>query len=232
MFDFEKDLILYHGSKGGIDGEIMPISRVRCDFGKGFYMGTDINQAKEIIVNDDNPYYYKVELKISEIPKDKILVLDNNLWIKMVLANRKQVPEFNNLHLAKELLNTISKYDIVVGNIADDKMREAFSAFADNSLTDEGLFYCLDHVDYGMQVVAKTEYACSKISILEEKKLYGKELEDATQNAVLRRYECRNIVNEAKKKFNRVGMRLFDFIENEEKINNKNDVNKPQRRKR
>ncbi len=30
---------LYHGSKSGIRGAIAPISRKRCDFGKGFYMG-------------------------------------------------------------------------------------------------------------------------------------------------------------------------------------------------
>lgn len=36
-----ESLILYHGSKSGIKGPIAPISRDRCDFGKGFYMGTD-----------------------------------------------------------------------------------------------------------------------------------------------------------------------------------------------
>ena len=42
-----EDLILYHGSRGGLHGPIAPKSRVRCDFGKGFYMGTDENQAKK-----------------------------------------------------------------------------------------------------------------------------------------------------------------------------------------
>lgn len=32
---------LYHGSKSGIKGNIAPVSRNRCDFGQGFYMGTD-----------------------------------------------------------------------------------------------------------------------------------------------------------------------------------------------
>lgn len=35
---------LYHGSKSGICGAIAPISRKRCDFGKGFYMGSDRTQ--------------------------------------------------------------------------------------------------------------------------------------------------------------------------------------------
>ena len=34
-------VILYHGSKSGIKGPIAPISRERCDFGKGFYMETE-----------------------------------------------------------------------------------------------------------------------------------------------------------------------------------------------
>ena len=32
-------VLLYHGSRSGIKGPIAPISRERCDFGKGFYMG-------------------------------------------------------------------------------------------------------------------------------------------------------------------------------------------------
>lgn len=31
-----QDVILYHGSRGGIEGGIKPVSRERCDFGKGF----------------------------------------------------------------------------------------------------------------------------------------------------------------------------------------------------
>lgn len=31
-------VLLYHGSKSGIDGEIEPKSRKQCDFGKGFYI--------------------------------------------------------------------------------------------------------------------------------------------------------------------------------------------------
>lgn len=37
-------VLLYHGSKSGIVGEIEPKSRPQCDFGKGFYMGTEVTQ--------------------------------------------------------------------------------------------------------------------------------------------------------------------------------------------
>ena len=31
-------VLLYHGSKSGIEGDIAPLSRKQCDFGEGFYM--------------------------------------------------------------------------------------------------------------------------------------------------------------------------------------------------
>lgn len=37
-------IILLHGSKSGIEGMIAPNSREKCDFGKGFYMGTEQTQ--------------------------------------------------------------------------------------------------------------------------------------------------------------------------------------------
>ena len=40
---------LYHGSKSGIVGEIAPTSRDVCDFGKGFYMGTERTQPLTLI---------------------------------------------------------------------------------------------------------------------------------------------------------------------------------------
>ena len=59
-----KDIILFHGSRGGIDGKIQPISRVRCDFGQGFYMGEDANQAKSLVVDDDSPFFYTLKLHL------------------------------------------------------------------------------------------------------------------------------------------------------------------------
>lgn len=37
-------MILYHGSKSGIKGDIAPNSRDACDFRQGFYMGDLLDQ--------------------------------------------------------------------------------------------------------------------------------------------------------------------------------------------
>lgn len=106
------DVTLYHGSRGGIDGD-RPNSRVRCDFGKGFYMGDNPEQIKSLVVDAAAPVFYKITFKLSEIPDNKILVLEGEDWINAVLANRK-CPEFSQLKLAKHWLKELDKYDVVI----------------------------------------------------------------------------------------------------------------------
>ena len=60
-------LILYHGSKEGIVGDIAPISRDHCDFGKGFYMGTTTLQPLTLICDEEKPIFYTVELDLSDL---------------------------------------------------------------------------------------------------------------------------------------------------------------------
>ena len=42
-------LRLLHGSRVGIAGRIAPSSRAECDFGKGFYLGTESSQPLTLI---------------------------------------------------------------------------------------------------------------------------------------------------------------------------------------
>ena len=42
-------LRLFHGSRSGIVGKIAPISRPECDFGRGFYLGTESSQPLTLI---------------------------------------------------------------------------------------------------------------------------------------------------------------------------------------
>jgi hypothetical protein len=52
-------------------------------------------------------------------------------------------------------------------------MKDAIKTFSDGGMTDKGLIACLQSVNYGVQYVAKTEFACSKIEILSQKRIYG-----------------------------------------------------------
>ena len=220
-----KDIILFHGSRGGIDGPIKPSSRIRCDFGQGFYMGQDAMQAKSLVTEDSTPYFYTLKFKLSEIPEDRILNLtDDKDWLYTILANRKRVQEFNELNIAKEYLTLCSEYDVIIGQIADDKMADAMQRFANYGLTDKGLIACLKSIKYGNQYVAKTAYACSKIEILDEKILYGKELADLCDYSITKRNQSKTIVNEIAKKYQRQGLFLNEIIENEKEKELSNEL--------
>ncbi len=207
------DIILYHGSREGIKGDIQPISRARCDFGKGFYMGESEKQAKGLIVDNRNAVLYTLKFRLSEIPENKILVLSGEDWVYAILASRKKCPEFSELKLAKSWLKKLNHYDVVIGDIADDRMNMAIERFAEYALTDAGLTACLQYVNYGKQYVAKTDFACSKIDIIDEHKLSRQEIIEIKQYSAERRIEGQNIVSLMTRKHQRDGLYLNEIVE-------------------
>ena len=87
--DENHKLVLYHGSKKGIDGDIAPISRGECDFGKGFYMGTTTLQPLTLVCNEDKPKFYAVELDTTDL---KVLTVDIGMdWAMLIAYYRKEM---------------------------------------------------------------------------------------------------------------------------------------------
>ena len=63
----ENKNVFYHASRSGIIGSIQPVSRSRCDFGKGFYMGTDPIQPLTLVCNEKNPQFYTLEFDMKDL---------------------------------------------------------------------------------------------------------------------------------------------------------------------
>jgi hypothetical protein len=166
-----QDITLYHGSRGGIVGNIQPCSRIRCDFGRGFYMGTKPEQAKTLIYMDDDPVFYTVNLKLSEMDRNKILVLSNMDWAYYVLYNRGRLNQIKDTDFYKTVAKMDKNKDIIIGPIADDNMSAVMRQFADGEITDKVMLECIRCIDYGVQYVAKTDEACSHIDICLEENL-------------------------------------------------------------
>lgn len=220
-----EDKILYHGSRGGLQGNVKPISRDHCDFGKGFYMGENKKQAQGLIAEVTAPVFYTLKFRLSEIPENRILILKDRDWLNVVMASRKRCEEFSALSIAKQTLSNLEKYDVIVGPIADDRMNEAMQRFSSYGLTDAGLIACLASVDYGNQYVAKTDFACSKIDILDQKILKGKELFDIKQYSEKKRRASRNIVDAMARKYQREGLYLNEIIDSEKQREDRHDGN-------
>lgn len=159
-----------------------------------------------------------MKLKLSEIPENCILRLQNKDWIYVVLANRRRITEFNKLSIADYWINELNQYDVIIGPIADDRMNEAIQRFSDYTLSDEGLNACLQYVKYGEQYVAKSEFACSKIEILSERLIKEDELDAVRKYSHEKRTEGRDIVSKMTIEYRNRGQYLDEILEHQRKM--------------
>lgn len=109
----------------------------------------------------------------------------------------------------------MANYDIIFGKIADDRMSEAIERYSAFGLTDKGLKACLETINYGIQYVAKTQFACQQIEIVSQHKLYKEELDEAVHYSNKKREEGQEIVNRMAYKYVGDGEYLKSLIERE-----------------
>ena len=175
-------MILYHGSKSGIKGDIAPKSRDACDFGQGFYMGDLPDQPKGLIAEFPDNRFYELDcdfsgLKIKTFEEDANDQID---WALFIAYNRGLLEEkYRNLCEKYRVYN--ENYDVIIGIIADDKMTQALQRFFMGELCDAALIEAIQKVSLGKQYVAKTKEACDKthIKILKESPLTYEEIKQA-----------------------------------------------------
>ena len=158
--------VLFHGSKSGIEGDIMPKSRSQCDFGKGFYMGTEVLQPLTLICNYTNPVLYFVAINQSDL---NILELSTDIsWAFAVAFNRGKLERVKGKALYRKYDELLQNHDLIVGDIADDRMFYVLDNFFEGNITDKGLVECLSVLQLGKQYVAVSQKACRQIKILKE----------------------------------------------------------------
>ena len=159
-------VLLYHGSKSGLVGDIKPISREKCDFGKGFYMGTTPEQPLTLICDFEDSKFYVVsidikELKSVEIPAD----ID---WAMIVAYHRGRMERIKGSNLYNKYCAMTSGKDLAIGSIANDRMFYVIDNFFLENITDVALVNSLSALMLGKQYVALTEKACRAIKIEKE----------------------------------------------------------------
>lgn len=204
-----ENLVLYHGSKSGIVGEIAPKSRSMCDFGKGFYMGTDPSQPLTLICDEDKPVFYALEFNLDGL---KVLNVDINLdWAMLIAYYRGYMEEVKGSEIYEKYANMAKGYDVILGYIANDRMYRVMKSFFEKEITDVALLHSLSALDLGRQYVAITEKACKQIKILSEKILSPLELGILKERSIVRREEGIALTENILKQYRREG-KYFDEI--------------------
>lgn len=202
-------ILLYHGSKSGIDGTIKPISRDRCDFGKGFYMGTDKTQPLTLICNYPDAKLYTVKANLDGL---KVLDIEVGIdWALLVAYNRGKMESAKGTSIYKRIAEMADGCDMIIGFIANDRMFVVLDRFFNGEITDAALINSLSALKLGKQYVALTEKACKQIEIIEEKVLTEKDREDLKYESEENRTKGIALANEICMKYRREGL-FFDEI--------------------
>lgn len=205
----DETVTLYHGSKSGIHGAISPTSRKYCDFGKGFYMGTDRIQPLTLICNFPNARIYTLNVNLSDL---KILDIEVGLdWALLVAYNRGKMESVKHSAVYDRFANLSRDCDMIVGYIANDRMFVVLDRFFNGEITDKALINSLSALKLGRQYVALTKKACEKIEILDEQVLTENDRNRLKKESEANRSKGIAMADEICRKYRRDG-RFFDEI--------------------
>ena len=202
-------ILLYHGSKSGITGNIKPISRDLCDFGKGFYMGTEKLQPLTLICNFPNAKLYTLKADLTDL-----VILDIEVgidWALLIAYHRGKMVNIKGTEIYQKYASLSAGCDMIIGDIANDRLFVVLDRFFSGEITDIALVNCLSALKLGKQYVALTDKACSQIEIIEEKTISDTERDALRIESEAHRLEGISKAVEICKRYRRDG-RFYDEI--------------------
>ena len=197
-------VLLYHGSKSDITGKIRPISRDKCDFGKAFYMGTVPSQPLTLIAGFDSSRFYIASLDLSDLSYKEVPTgLD---WAMLVALNRGKMDTYSNSPVYRKYRNMASDKDLIIGNIADDRMFFVMDRFFGGDITDKAL-------ELGKQYAAVSQKACDNVRIEKEIELSYLERQIIIDAADLNREKGIRLANDICRNHRREGLYFDEIME-------------------
>lgn len=209
IINAHETVTLYHGSKSGIHGAIAPISRRHCDFGKGFYMGTDRTQPLTLICNYPQAKLYTLNVNLTSL---KILDVEVGLdWALLVAYNRGKMDAMKGSPIYEHFTSLSKEFDIIIGYIADDRMFVVLDRFFNGEITDLALINSLSALKLGRQYAALTKKACANIEITDEQEISEADREKLKRESEINRSKGIMAADEICRKHRRDG-RYFDEI--------------------
>ena len=207
-------ILLYHGSKSGIVGDIAPKSREMCDFGKGFYMGTEPGQPLTLICDFDKSKFYIVSIDTKAL--DTVEIKADLDWAMLVAFHRGRMDKIKGTSFYEKYCRIDTGKDLVIGSIANDRMFYVLDNFFMGNITDMALVNSLSALKLGKQYVATTEKACAAVRIEREILLSMMERRFLQDKSDANRQKGIALANDICKNYRREGT-FFDEILDEAK---------------
>lgn len=216
-------VVLYHGSKSGLNGKIEPKSRDKCDFGKGFYMGTELEQSLTLICDFPNSEFYIVSVDINDL---NIIEIPINIeWAMLVAYHRGRMDKIKGTALYEKYKNYIAGSDLAIGSIANDRMFYVIDNFFQELITDQALVGSLSALKLGKQYVMLTQRGCDKVKVEMMVNLSWLERKCLQVVSEENRIKGVNMANEVCKNYRREGRFFDEILDSALNGGNKNESN-------
>lgn len=190
MFEENEDKykLFYHGSYCEINKPDLKDTRQRVDFGAGFYLTEDVHIADKWAASKSEAIRNVYQLNFEGLRVYQIN--DDNEWFDYVIANR----------MGDTVPSKFSDYDVIIGKIADDRLFNAIEDYANGDLSKENAIKIIASMDYGLQIVLKTERAINQLKFIESKILHGFELANVKQQVIEDRNKGSQLYRNLKKR--------------------------------
>lgn len=178
------NVILFHGAKKSFS---MPInfsvnSKINNDFGIGFYLGENFEQAANYISFIDMNMVYCFNLNLSNLNIYKFNV--DTEWMIAIAYYRGWLEEYKESTFIKTIINKIKDCDVIIAPIADNRMFDIITEYVEGGITDEQCKHALAATNLGFQYVLKTNKAINNIELIKEMFVSKKEKEKCIENRV------------------------------------------------
>lgn len=203
-------LVLYHGSKFGLNDITIDGSRSMCDFGKGFYLGESYKSALSFVAEQPLSVVYAFATHLKQL---NVINLDMSLeWLIAVCYFRGTLRQFEEHPKVKAVIAKIENADVIIAPIADNMMFYIMSLFSSGELTDVETIKSLAASDLGKQHVLKTKKAIDSIECIGINYLCKNEKYNAQAALQERSIKIRKMISNLKRNRNPEGQYIEEIL--------------------
>lgn len=203
--------VLFHGSKSGLLGRLAPISRDKCDFGAGFYMGTNAQQPLTLISDFEKAKFYCVSIDMTEL---RILKVEPDIeWAMLVAYNRGKMDSARGTGIYDKYAHLADDSDLIIGSIANDRMFYVLDNFFQGNITDKALVMSLSALQLGKQYVAVSQKGCDAIRVENEIPLSYLEKQCLKDVSEENRIKGINLANQICRDYRREGLYFDELLD-------------------
>lgn len=201
--------VLFHGSRDGLSEITVTGSRDNCDFGNGFYLGENYNQALSFVCEKENSSVYSFRYSLDGL---KIKKYSCNLeWMLAICYNRGTIKNYINSKKVKEVISEFQDVDVIIAPIADNKMFYIMSQFAEGEINTDAALHSLSASSLGLQYIFKTDKALNNLKPIERYYLSKPERKACRELQNERSFEIDTKLKLAKRNF-RTGLYIEEIL--------------------